>query len=86
MSACTCEDALLHVEQKRDSQRAVAEQRAKEVEELRTALQALIAVEEELQQERAMLEGVRSQLALKDSVLAEVQTRLQQDCANLKEA
>ena len=56
--ARTREDALLHAEQERDSQRAAVEQRAKEVEELGTALQALIAVEEELQQERATLEDV----------------------------
>ena len=80
------EDALLHVEQERDSQRAVAEQKTKEAEELGTALQALIAVEEELQQERVMLGEVRSQLALKDSALAEAQTWLQQDRAALEEA
>ena len=55
----------------------MVEQKANEAEELGTALQVLIAVEEELQQERATLEEVRSQLALKDSALAEVQTQLQ---------
>ena len=86
VSARTREDALLRAKQERDSQRAAAEQKAKEAEELGTALQALIAVEEELQQERATLGEVRSQLALKDSALTEVQTQLQQDRVALEKA
>jgi hypothetical protein len=51
------ENDLRHTEEERNTHRSVAEQKAKEIEQLRVALQSK---DDKLQQERAALSEVRS--------------------------
>jgi archaellum component FlaC len=62
------ENDLRHTEEERNTHCSAAEQKAKELEQLRVVLQGK---DGELQQERAALDEVRSQIALKDTTLTE---------------
>jgi chromosome segregation ATPase len=77
------ENDLRRTEEKRNTHRFVVEQKAKEIEQLRVALQGK---DGELQQERAALGKVRSQIALKDTTFTEAQARAERERMALEDA
>jgi hypothetical protein len=77
------ENDLHRIEEERNTHRSTAEQMAKEVEQLRVALQGK---DGELQPECATLGEVRSQIALKDTALTEAQARAERERVALEDA
>jgi chromosome segregation ATPase len=77
------ENDLRHTEEERNTHHSATEQKAKEVEQLRVTLQGK---DGELQQERAALGEVRSQIALKDTALTEAQARAERERMALEDA
>jgi chromosome segregation ATPase len=77
------ENDLRRTEDKRNTHRSVVEQKTKEIEQLRVALQGK---DDELQQERAALGKVRSQIALKDTTFTEAQAHAERERMALEDA
>jgi chromosome segregation ATPase len=77
------ENDLSRTEEERNTHRSAAEHKAKEVEQLGVALQGK---DGELQQERAALGEVRSQIVLKDTTLTEAQARAEHERMTLEDA
>jgi chromosome segregation ATPase len=77
------ENDMRRTEEERNTHCAAAEQKAKEVEQLNAALQGK---DGELQQERASLGEAKSQIALKDTTLTEVQALAERERVALEDA